>query len=82
MLEETDLAIKIICTLPTSEAEPLFDRAAELTAHQHDCLSQIRGEVVTDEWCLLDEAMSTCSCYEQMLAGETPDMCQPTTVPE
>ena len=82
MLEETDTAIKIICTLPTTEAEPLLNRAAELTAYQHDCLSQIRGEVTTDEWCMLDEAISTCNCYEQILRGETPDMHQPTVVPE
>ena len=82
MLEETDLAIKIICTLPTPEAEPLLNRAAELTAYQHDCLSQIRGEVATDEWCMLDEAIATCNCYEQMLEGEISDMHQPTVVPE
>jgi hypothetical protein len=82
MLEETDTAINIICRLPTQEAGPLLDRAAELTAYQHDCLSQIRGEVVTDEWCMLDEAISTCNCYEQILKGETPDMHQPMVVPE
>jgi len=82
MLEQTDLAIEIICRLPTPEAEPLLDKAAELTAQQHTCLSQIRAEVSTDEWCMLDEAISTCSCYEQMLKGETPDMHQPTAVPE
>ncbi|MFQ6016385.1 MAG: DUF5667 domain-containing protein, partial [Anaerolineae bacterium] len=82
MLEQTDLAIKIICTLPTPEAEPLLNRAAELTAYQHDCLSQMRGEVSTNEWCMLDEAISTCSCYQQILEGEIPDMCQPTVVPE
>ncbi|MFQ5813257.1 MAG: DUF5667 domain-containing protein [Anaerolineae bacterium] len=82
MLEETGLAIKIICRLPMLEAEPLLDRAAELTAYQHDCLSQIRGEVLTNEWCMLDEAISSCSCYEQLLEGEIPDMCQPTVVPE
>lgn len=82
MLEQTGLAIKIICTLPTTEAGPLLDRAAELTAHQHDCLSQIRGEVVTNEWCALDEAISTCSCYGQILGGETPTMHLPTAVPE
>lgn len=82
MLAETDLAIKIICTLPTPEAEPLLNQATELTAYQHDCLSQIRDEVATDEWCVLDEAISTCRCYEQILRGETPDMHQPTVVPE
>ena len=82
MLEETDTAIKIICTLPTPEAQPLLDRAAELTAYQHDCLSQMRGEIATNEWCMLDEAISTCSCYERRLRGETPDMHQPTVVPE
>ena len=82
MLEETDMAIEIICGLPTTEAEPLLDRAAELTAYQHDCLSQIRDKVSTDEWCMLDEAISTCSCYEQILREETPDMHQPTVVPE
>ena len=82
MLAETDLAIKIICTLPTPEAEPLLNKAAELTAHQHDCLSQIRGEVSTNEWCMLDEAISTCSCYEQILRGETPTMHLPTVAPE
>jgi hypothetical protein len=82
MLEETDLAIAIICRLPMPEAEPLLDRAAELTADQHDCLSQIRGEVVTNEWCLLDEAISTCNCYEQILGGETPTMHLPTVAPE
>jgi len=82
MLEQTDLAIEIICTLPTPEAEPLLNKAAELTAQQHTCLSQIRGEVSTDEWCMLDEAIATCSCYEQMLKGETPDVHQPTAVPE
>lgn len=70
MLEQTDTAIKIICTLPTPESQPLLDRAAELTAQQHTCLSQIRGKVSTNEWCLLDEAISTCSCYEQILEGE------------
>ncbi len=82
MLEQTDLAIKIICTLPTPEAEPLLNRAAELTAQQHTCLSQIRGEVPTDEWCMLDEAIATCRCYEQILEGEISDMHQPTVVPE
>ncbi len=82
MLEETDTAIKIICTLPTPEAEPLLNRAAELTAYQHDCLRQIRGEVVTDEWCTLDEAISTCGCYEQVLEEIIPDVHQPTVVPE
>ena len=82
MLEETDLAINIICTLPMPEAEPLLNKAAELTAYQHDCLSQIRGEVSTNEWCMLDEAISTCGCYEQILRGETPDMHLPTVVPE
>ena len=82
MLEETDLAIKIICRLPTPEAEPLLDKAAELTAHQHDCLKQVRGEVVTNEWCMLDEAISTCNCYEQILRGETPPMHLPTVAPE
>ncbi len=78
MLEQTDLAIKIICTLPTPDAEPLLHKAAELTAQQHTCLSQIRGEVSTDEWCMLDEAISTCNCYEQILRGETPEMHQPS----
>ena len=82
MLEQTDTAIKIICTLPTPEAQPLLDKAAELTAYQHDCLSQIRGEVTTNEWCMLDEAIATCNCYEQMLEGEISDMHQPTIVPE
>jgi len=82
MLEETDMAIEIICGLPTTEAEPLLDKATELTAYQHDCLSQIRGQVVTDEWCMLDEAISTCNCYEQMLRGETPIMHLPTVAPE
>ena len=82
MLEQTDIAIDIICRLPTPEAEPLLNRAVELTAQQHTCLSRIRAEVSTDEWCMLDEAISTCSCYEQMLKGETPDMHQPTAVPE
>ena len=82
MLEETDLAIKIICRLPTPEAEPLLDKAAKLTAYQHDCLSQIRGEVTTNEWCMLDEAISTCNCYEQILTGETPTMHLPTALPE
>ena len=82
MLEETDLAIKIICTLLMPEAEPLLNKAAELTAHQHDCLSQLRGEVSTNEWCVLDEAIAACSCYEKLLGGETPDMYQPTVVPE
>jgi hypothetical protein len=82
MLEETDLAIKIIYTLPSPEAEPLLDKATELTAYQYDCLSQMRGEVLTNEWCMLDEAISTCRCYEQILKGERPDMHQPTVVPE
>jgi len=82
MLEQTDLAIEIICRLPTPEAEPLLNKAAELTAQQHTCLSQIRAEVSTDEWCMLDEAISTCNCYEQMLEGEISDMHQPTVVPE
>ena len=82
MLEETGLAIKIICTLPMAEAEPLLNRAAELTAYQHDCLSQLRDEVSTNKWCLLDEAISTCSCYEQILGGETPPMHLPTVAPE
>lgn len=82
MLEETDTAIKIICTLPTPEAEPLFNKAAELTAQQHDCLRQVRGEVETNEWCMLDEAISTCGCYEKILRGETLDMHQPTVTPE
>jgi len=82
MLEETDLAIEIICRLPMPEAEPLLNKAAELTAYQHDCLSQMRGEVSTNEWYMLDEAISTCSCYEQMLEGEISDMHQPTVVPE
>ncbi|MGA9348133.1 MAG: DUF5667 domain-containing protein [Anaerolineae bacterium] len=82
MLEETDLAIEMICALPMPEAEPLVNRALELTAQQHTCLSQIRDEVSTNEWCMLDEAISTCGCYEQILKGETPDMHQPTVVPE
>jgi len=82
MLEQTDLAIAIICRLPTPEAEPLLDKAAELTAQQHDCLRQVRGEVETNEWCMLDEAISTCSCYEQILRGETPTMHLPIVVPE
>jgi len=82
MLEETNLAIKMISALPTPEAEPLVNRALELTAQQHTCLSQMKGEVSTDEGCMLDEAISTCGCYEQILKGETPDMHQPTVVPE
>ena len=78
MLEETDMAIEIICRLPAMEAEPLLDRAAELTANQHDCLRQVRGKIVTSEWCMLDEAISTCNCYEQILRGETPTMHMPT----
>jgi hypothetical protein len=71
MLEETDLAVKMIYTLPMPEAEPLVNRALELTAQQHTCLSQIRDEVSTEHWCtLLDEAITTCRCYEQMLEGK------------
>jgi hypothetical protein len=82
MLEETDLAIEMICTLPMPGAEPLLDKAAELTAYQHDCLSQMKGEVSTEESCVLDEAIAACRCNEQMLTGEAPDMHQPTVVPE
>jgi len=82
MLKETNLAIAIICRLPTPEAEPLLDRAAVLTAHQHDCLKQVRGEVLTNEWCVLDEAISTCNCYQRMLKEETPYLCQPVAAPE
>ncbi len=82
MLEETDLAIKMICALPIPEAEPLRNRATELTAYQHTCLSQMKGEVSTEESCVLDEAIAACHCYEQMLTGEVPDMHQPTVVPE
>jgi len=70
MLEETDLAIKMICTLPMPEAEPLLNKAIELTAHQHTCLSQMKGEVSSEEWCILDEAIAACRCNEQMLEGE------------
>ncbi len=82
MLEETDLAVKIICTLPMPEAGPLVNKALELTAQQHTCLSQMKGEVSTDEWCILDETIAACRCYEQMLTGEVPDMHQPTVVPD
>ncbi|MBC8249454.1 MAG: hypothetical protein H8E90_07225 [Anaerolineales bacterium] len=82
MLEETDLAIKIICTLPTPEAEPLVNKALELTAQQHTCLSQMKGEVSTEEWCVLDEAIAACSCNKQVLEGRIPDIHQPTVVPE
>ena len=82
MLEQTDLAIEIICRLPTLEAEPLLNKAVELTAQQHTCLSQIRGEVSTDEWCMLNDAIATCRCNEQILRGETPDMHQPIVAPE
>lgn len=71
MLEETDLAVKMIYALPMSEAEPLVNRALELTAQQHTCLSQIRDEVSTEHWCiLLDEAIAACHCNEQMLEGK------------
>lgn len=83
MLEETDLAVEMIYTLPMPEAEPLVNRALELTAQQHTCLSQIRDEVSTEHWCiLLDEAIATCRCNEQMLTEEAPGMHQPTVVPE
>ena len=82
MLEETDLAIKMICALPMPEAEPLVNRALELTAQQQTCLSQMKGEVSTEESCVLDEAIAACRCNEQMLIGEAPDMHQPTVVPE
>ena len=67
MLEETDLAIKMICTLPKPEAEPLVTKALELTAQQHTCLSQIRDKVSSEHWCTLDEAIAACRCNEQML---------------
>ena len=82
MLEQTDLAIGMICRLPTPEAEPLLNKAAELTAQQHTCLSQIRDEVSTDEWCMLDEAIATCRCNEQVLEEIMPDTHQPTVGPE
>lgn len=69
MLEETDLAIKMICTLPKPEAEPLVNKALELTAQQHTCLSQIRDKVSSEHWCTLDEAIAACRCNEQMLEG-------------
>ena len=82
MLEETDLAIEMICALPMPEAEPLLNRATELTVYQHTCLSQMKGEVSTEESCVLDEAIAACRCNEQMLTGKAPDIHQPTVVPE
>lgn len=74
MLEETELAIKIICALPMPEAGPLVNKALELTTRQHTCLSQMKGEIPTEEWCILDEAIAACRCYGRMLEGEIPDM--------
>ena len=74
MLEETKLAIKIICTLPMPEAEPLVNKALELTTCQHTCLSQMKGEIPTEEWGILDEAIGACRCYGRMLEGETSDI--------
>ncbi|MBM4465701.1 MAG: hypothetical protein FJ014_09155 [Chloroflexi bacterium] len=82
MLEETDLAIKIICTLPMPEAEPLLSKATELTAQQQTCLSQVRDEASSEHWCTLDEAIAACRCNEQMLTGEAPDMHQPVVGPD
>lgn len=82
MLEETDVAIRMICALPRPEAEPLINKALELTAQQHACLSQMKGEASTEMWCILNEAIAACRCYEQMLRGETPEMHQPTVVPD
>jgi len=67
MLEETDLAINMIGTLAKPEAEPLLTKALELTAQQHTCLSQIRDQVSSEHWCILDEAIAACRCNEQML---------------
>lgn len=67
MLEETDLAIKMICSLPKPEAEPLVNKALKLTAQQHTCLSQIRDKVSSEHWCTLDEAIAACRCNEQIL---------------
>jgi hypothetical protein len=67
MLEETDLAIKMICTLPKPEAEPLVTKALALTAQQHTCLSQIRDKASSEHWCTLDEAIAACRCNEQTL---------------
>ena len=82
MLEETDLAIKMMLTLPMAEAGPLLDRALELSAHQRICLSQMKGEISTEIWCVLDEAIAAYHCNEQMLEGRIPDTHQPTVVPE
>lgn len=82
MLEETDLTIKMMLTLPMAEAGPLLDRALELTTYQRICLSQLRGEVSTNQWCVLDEAIAAYHCNEQMLERRIPDVHQPTVAPE
>lgn len=80
MVEETGLAIEMICDLPPAQALPLFDKVIDLTVHQRSCLERMEGGLPCKLLCVLDQNIAACHYCKQVMKREIPNM-QPIDEP-